>query len=239
MDGGGKPWGPVGKGPAPDTEPQNRRTDQPQNRRTAEQTNRGTAEQTNRRTAEQTNRGTAEGRTPTGDQGPADPVRQPVVDSCGSEAKLIAAEDAETPESGAEHAMLQPVMLGASFVLLSVRTLLLWRAFPSASARPCQSPCGCGRHPFVVEPSAPDGRPGRPAMAGRKYVPPDWSASVPRRQSAREPSCFTEAGAPAAGPWNAASPYAAAGMRRSRLPRRPVTARQKRAVFHRRALWGA
>jgi hypothetical protein len=46
-------------------------------------------------------------------------------------------------------------------------------------------------------------------------------------------SCFAGAGAPTAGPWNAASPYAAAGMRRSRLPRRPVTALEKRAMFHR------
>jgi hypothetical protein len=49
----------------------------------------------------------------------------------------------------------------------------------------------------------------------------------------------TGAGAPAAGPWNAASPYAAAGMRRSRLPRRPVTALEKRIVSHRGAVSGA
>jgi hypothetical protein len=69
------------------------------------------------------------------------------------------------------------------------------------------------------------GAQGRPLLKALSLV-----EGLPRGACPAEPLPFTGAGAPAAGPWNAASPYAAVRrgeMRRSRLPRRPVTTPEK------------
>jgi hypothetical protein len=55
---------------------------------------------------------------------------------------------------------------------------------------------------FVVTPSAPAGR--RAARPWRAGNTPDWRASVPRRQSAREPSCFIGGVSPTPGRASAA-----------------------------------
>jgi hypothetical protein len=52
-------------------------------------------------------------------------------------------------------------------VLLSVGTLSCWRGSLTAGVRSRQSPCGCGRHPFVVEPLGGLRGVSRPAAAGQ------------------------------------------------------------------------
>jgi hypothetical protein len=152
-------------------------------------------------------------------------VHSAAADQCARRGASQTRQSAHS--NGVVHLSLTHCLLAAPGLAERGRGPMVWAwLWKSASGTrdSCRTPVHSGRggtRPSTVPQL--EGRLPRRSPASRNWRD---DFHVVRRGSARAEGL-------AAGPWSAASPYAAAGMRRSRLPRRLVTARQKRALFHR------